>query len=162
MWRLGEDLAVRLHVTNTLDDPYEETVALPGLTALSKSHKQANRIKSNTPVTVVIGNPPYRERAEGLGGWVESGSKNAAGPAPLELFRKDGNGRLEYVLKNLYVYFWSWAAWKVFAAHAQDRHGVICFITTSGYLKGPGFKGMRRYLGGGQDKPESGNELVSG
>ncbi len=146
MWRLGEDLAVRLHVTNTLDDPYEETVALPGLTALSKSHKQANRIKSNTPVTVVIGNPPYRERAEGLGGWVESGSKNAAGPAPLELFRKDGNGRLEYVLKNLYVYFWSWAAWKVFEAHAQDRHGVICFITTSGYLKGPGFKGMRRYL----------------
>lgn len=137
---------VRLHVTNTLDDPYEETVALPGLTALSKSHKQANRIKSNTPVTVVIGNPPYRERAEGLGGWVESGSQNAAGPAPLELFRKDGNGRLEYVLKNLYIYFWAWAAWKVFEAHAQDRHGVICFITTSGYLKGPGFKGMRRYL----------------
>lgn len=137
---------LRLHVTNTLDDPYEETVALPGLTALSKSHKQANRIKSDTPVTVVIGNPPYRERAEGLGGWVESGSKNASGPAPLELFRKEGNGRLEYVLKNLYVYFWAWASWKVFEAHDQDRHGVICFITTSGYLKGPGFKGMRRYL----------------
>lgn len=137
---------VRLHVTNTLDDPYEETITLPGLTALSKSHKQANRIKSDTPVTVVIGNPPYRERAEGLGGWVEAGSKNASGPAPLDLFRLAGNGRLEYVLKNLYIYFWAWASWKVFEAHPQDQHGVICFITTSGFLKGRGFKGMRRYL----------------
>ncbi|RNL84270.1 DNA methyltransferase [Halostreptopolyspora alba] len=136
---------MRLHVTDTLDDPYEDTVALPGLTALSKSHKQANKIKSTTPVTVVIGNPPYRERAEGMGGWVESGSATDTTP-PLDRFRKQGNGRLEYVLKNLYVYFWSWATWKVFEAHAHDRHGVICFITTSGYLKGPGFKGMRRYL----------------
>ncbi|TDQ52999.1 type ISP restriction/modification enzyme [Actinorugispora endophytica] len=135
---------LRLHVTNTLDDPYEEAVALPGLTALSRSHKQANRIKAETPVTVVIGNPPYRERADGLGGWVESGSHTAT--APLDMFREEGNGRLEYVLKNLYVYFWAWAAWKVFEAHPADQHGVICFITTSGYLAGPGFRGMRRYL----------------
>lgn len=137
---------LRLHVTNTLDDPYADVVALPGLTALSKSHKQANRIKADTPVTVVIGNPPYRERAEGLGGWVEHGSANTDALVPLDRFRKEGNGRLEYVLKNLYVYFWAWACWKVFEAHSADRHGVICFITTSGYLKGPGFKGMRAYL----------------
>lgn len=137
---------LRLHVTNTLDDPYADVVALPGLTALSKSHKQANRIKADTPVTVVIGNPPYRERAEGQGGWVERGSANTDALVPLDRFRKEGNGRVEYVLKNLYVYFWAWACWKVFDAHPTDRHGVICFITTSGYLRGPGFKGMRAYL----------------
>ncbi|GLU50529.1 type ISP restriction/modification enzyme [Nocardiopsis ansamitocini] len=137
---------LRLFVTNTLDDPYQEVTALPGLASLSRSHKQANRVKAQTPVTVVIGNPPYRERAEGAGGWVESGSPQTGTAPPLDLFRAPGNGRLEYVLKNLYVYFWAWAAWKVFEAHPTDRHGVICFITTSGFLKGPGFKGMRRYL----------------
>ncbi|MBR8741463.1 type ISP restriction/modification enzyme [Nocardiopsis sp. MG754419] len=138
---------VRLHVTNTLDDPFiAESAAFPGLDALAKSHMQANKIKANTPVTVVIGNPPYHERAQGLGGWVEAGSDNTDTTAPLERFRKEGNGRVEYVLKNLYIYFWAWATWKVFDAQPQDRHGVVSFITTSGYLKGPGFKGMRRYL----------------
>ncbi|MFV2195256.1 type ISP restriction/modification enzyme [Nocardiopsis sp. LOL_012] len=138
---------VRLHVTNTLDDPFQaEAAVFPDLTALAKSHMQANKIKANTPVTVVIGNPPYRERAQGLGGWVEEGSDNTDQAAPLDRFRKKGNGRLENKLKNLYIYFWAWATWKVFDTHPQDRHGVVSFITTSGYLKGPGFKGMRRYL----------------
>ncbi|NYI98237.1 hypothetical protein HNR12_004514 [Streptomonospora nanhaiensis] len=138
---------VRLHVTDTLDNPFTaETTVLPDLVALAKSHKAANKIKADTPVTVVIGNPPYRERAQGQGGWVESGSENTGERTPLDRFRKEGNGRLENKLKNLYVYFWAWATWKVFDAHPQDQHGVVTFITTSGYLKGPGFKGMRRYL----------------
>ncbi|MEU3214046.1 type ISP restriction/modification enzyme [Nocardiopsis alba] len=138
---------VRLHVTDTLANPFApEATVIPDLVALAKSHKAANKIKANTPVTVVIGNPPYRERAQGQGGWVEAGAKNVEGATPLDRFRKDGNGRLENKLKNLYVYFWAWATWKVFDAHPQDQHGVVSFITTSGYLKGPGFKGMRRYL----------------
>ncbi|MGW8439212.1 type ISP restriction/modification enzyme [Nocardiopsis sp. NPDC055879] len=138
---------VRLHVTDTLANPFApEASVIPDLVALAKSHKAANKIKANTPVTVVIGNPPYRERAQGQGGWVEAGAKNVEGITPLDRFRKDGNGRLENKLKNLYVYFWAWATWKVFDAHPQDQHGVVSFITTSGYLKGPGFKGMRRYL----------------
>src|SRR5699024_2460655 len=55
----------------------------------------------------------------------------------------------EYVLKNLYVYFWRWATWKVFDANRalpDGDAGVVCFISTSGYLRGPGFKGMREYL----------------
>ena len=64
-------------------------------------------------------------------------------------------GRYEYVLKNLYVYFWRWAFWKVFedsfrALEGQpdsaQRAGVVCFITASGYLNGPGFAGMREYI----------------
>jgi predicted helicase len=66
--------------------------------------------------------------------------------APLERFREQGNGRLEYVLKSFYVYFYAWATWKVFDANPGHRHGIVTFITTAGYLTGPGFKGMRRYL----------------
>lgn len=144
---------MRLYVTDTLDDPNAAIEQLAsGLGAISDSRRQASIVKREEPVTVVIGNPPYRERAEGEGGWVEMGSegsrkgKKGTDHAILDDFRAEGNGRAEYVLKNLYVYFWRWAAWKVFDALPDDRAGVVCFITTSGYIGGPGFKGMREYL----------------
>lgn len=144
-----------LFVTDTLDDPYAEQTQLgSGLELISRSRSQAAKVKSGTKVTVVIGNPPYRERAEGMGGWIENGSdsdKNAKVDhyRPLDDFRATGNGRNEYVLKNLYIYFWRWATWKIFNANqtlADGDVGVVCYITTSGYLRGPGFKGMREYL----------------
>ncbi len=59
-------------------------------------------------------------------------------------------------LRNLYVYFWRWAAWKVFEQGAGGRDkeppveenlsGIICYITVSGFLKGPGFQKMRADL----------------
>lgn len=141
---------MRLYVADTLDDPDAEVAQLgSGLDLIARSRRRANDIKRRTPVTVVIGNPPYRERAEGLGGWVEAGNGTPGALAPLDAFRASGNGLSEYVLKNLYVYFWRWATWKVFDAHhdlPDADTGIVCFITTSGYLRGPGFKGMREYL----------------
>ncbi|MFJ9869834.1 type ISP restriction/modification enzyme [Streptomyces sp. NPDC101165] len=137
---------MKLFVTDTLDDPYlaEETLAST-YGVISESRKRANRVKASTPVTVAIGNPPYDDKAKGRGGWVEKGTP-AQGVAPIEAFKWPGNGRYEHVLKNLYVYFWRWATWKVFDAHPQDQQGVVCFITPSGFTTGPGGRGMRDYL----------------
>ncbi|NMM92307.1 hypothetical protein B2J88_50110 [Rhodococcus sp. SRB_17] len=145
------DRGLGLYVTDTLDDPHAEQTQLgSGLELISRSRSLAARVKAKKKVTVVIGNPPYRERAEGMGGWIESGSaKHADHYRPLDDFRADGNGLTEYVLKNLYIYFWRWATWKVFNANDSQPDGdtgVICYITTSGYMRGPGFKGMREYL----------------
>src|SRR3712207_3450750 len=53
-------------------------------------------------------------------------------------------------LRNLYIYFWRWATWKVFGDAAAaplmdgpDRRGIVCFITVAGFLNGPGFQRMR-------------------
>lgn len=143
---------MRSYVTNTLDDPYTEIDQIASsLQAISASRRQANKIKGETPVTVVIGNPPYRTQAEGLGGWIENGRtatlREKTKTVPLDDFRAPGNGLTEYTLKNLYIYFWRWATWKVFDAHDDDdRAGVVCFVTTDGYLHGRGFSGMREYL----------------
>ena len=141
---------MRLFVTDTLDDPHAaETQLGSGLKLIAEARHKANEVKADTKVTVVIGNPPYRERAEGMGGWVESGTAQTISRAPLDAFRFADNGQAEYVLKNLYVYFWRWATWKVFDANRDATDGdagVVCFITTAGYLRGPGFKGMRKYL----------------
>ncbi|MEV7345865.1 type ISP restriction/modification enzyme [Streptomyces sp. NPDC093544] len=137
---------LNLFVTDTLDNPYaEEEYLASTYGALSLSRRRANQVKATIAVTTAIANPPYDDKAEGRGGWVEKRPEGKEPPA-LDAFRYEGNGRYEHVLKNMYVYFWRWATWKVFDAHTEDRHGVVCLITPSGWATGPGGRGMRDYL----------------
>ena len=92
----------------------------------------------------MIGNPPYGEKARGLGGWIETGDPGH--PPPLDAFRAAGRGKYENVLSNLYVYFWRWATWKVFDAHDAHPEGIVALITPSSFTTGAGYAGMREYL----------------
>jgi len=151
-------LPMRLFVTDTLGNPYAEQEWIPAiLEPLAESRRKANEIKRHEPITVVIGNPPYKEKAKGLGGWVEAGSANSKQPAPLRAWippvEWNVSAHVKH-LRNLYVYFWRWATWKVFgdgdlgekADRARDRKGIVCFITAAGFLNGPGFAKMRSEL----------------
>ena len=98
---------------------------------------------------MVIGNPPYKEKAKGRGGWVEAGSPNTGIPAPLAAWMLPadwGAGAHAKHLRNLYAYFWRWATWKVFDNDQHINSGIVCFITVAGFLNGPGFQKMRDYL----------------
>ena len=152
----GRSDPLRLFVTDTLGNPFVEDEYIPDiLMPLGESRHQANRIKQQERITVVIGNPPYKDKAKGLGSWVENGSPNR--PAPLT----DWMPPLEWNvgahtkhLRNLYVYFWRWAAWKVFGdgdpaeqqGRQRDQTGIVSFITAAGFLNGPGFQKMRADL----------------
>ena len=158
---LGADVpedGLNLYVADTLSDPYAKQKPVNGntLRLLSQLSNKATRVKREVPIQVCIGNPPYKDKAEGMGGWVESGFRSADVASPiLDDFRAPGMGKYEYVLKNLYVYFWRWAFWKVFEdsfralesqSDSAQHAGVVCFITADGYLNGPGFAGMREYI----------------
>ncbi|MGQ7792879.1 type ISP restriction/modification enzyme [Faunimonas sp. B44] len=145
---------LRLFITDTLGNPFVDEEWLPSvMQPVAKSRREANAVKRNERITVVIGNPPYKEKAEGRGGWIESGS-GGRHQAPLDRWRPPaawGVGAHAKHLKNLYVYFWRWATWKVFGAGVaastdlpeHDREGIVCFITVAGFLNGPGFERMR-------------------
>lgn len=141
---------LRMFVTDTLCDPEDDAGVLRGIfPAIAKSRQASNQIKREEPVTVVIGNPPYRERAKGFGGWVEAGNTQTETPAPLLDWippKEWGVSAHAKHLRNLYVYFWRWATWKVFDCHPDKRSGIVCFITVAGFLNGPGFQRMREYL----------------
>jgi hypothetical protein len=153
-----DDIHLRLFVADTLGNPDEETDWIPNiLKPLAESRRAANAIKRAEPITVVIGNPPYKEKAKGHGGWVESGTPRSGVTAPLDAWKPPTDWQLSAHVKhlrNLYVYFWRWATWKVFgdsasAANAKlvtNRKGVVCFITVAGFLNGPGFQKMRADL----------------
>lgn len=140
----------KMFVTDTLSDPYGEPGWLPAMLApIAESRRQANQVKVREPITVVIGNPPYKEKAKGLGGWVESGSANSPERPPLEAWMPPpewGVGAHAKHLRNLYIYFWRWATWKVFDHDPAADRGIVCFITAAGFLNGPGFERMREYL----------------
>jgi predicted helicase len=140
----------RMFVTDTLGSPYIEQEWLPAAFApIADSRKQASKIKLNEPITVVIGNPPYKEKAKGRGGWIEEESSVSGGDAPLNAWmppREWGVGAHAKHLRNLYVYFWHWATWKVFDHDPKANTGIVCFITVAGFLNGPGFQRMRDYL----------------
>jgi hypothetical protein len=141
---------LRMYVTDTLGNPYIEDEKLGSIyEPIAESRKRANEIKKNQPVLVVIGNPPYKEKAKGRGGWIERGSPEANVRAPLaEWFPPtdwDVGAHVKH-LRNLYVYYWRWATWKAFDHHPDDDKGIVCFITVAGFLNGPGFQKMRDYL----------------
>jgi hypothetical protein len=67
---------MHLYVTDTLDNPYAaETQIGSGLQLIAASRRKANKVKAKANVTVVLGNPPYKELAVGDGGWVENGGQ---------------------------------------------------------------------------------------
>jgi predicted helicase len=158
MLEIGAHATPRLFVTDTLGDPFADLETGQGIyREISKSRTEANKVKRSEPITVVIGNPPYKEKAKGKGAWVEGGSANRV--APLNDWQPPvpwGVGAHAKHLRNLYVYFWRWAAWKVFEQGAGGRDkqppveeklaGMVCYITVSGFLNGPGFQKMRADL----------------
>ena len=57
---------LNLYITDTLGNPFVEEEQLPQIVeAIAKSRREANRVKRDQPITVVIGNPPYKENAKG-------------------------------------------------------------------------------------------------
>lgn len=151
---------LNLFLTDTLGNPFagEEDWIPTTLQPLSDSRKRANEIKRRERITVVIGNPPYKDKAKGMGSWIEGAESSQRG-APLDRWMPPthwGVGTHTKHLRNLYVYFWRWATWKVFGAGRETtvaeveagvrKDGVICFITVAGFLNGPGFQKMRADL----------------
>lgn len=160
-----------MYVADTLSNPWHDSGYSPQIVAaIAEQRKLANELKRKRRINVVIGNPPYKEKAMGRGGWVEDvlqsggltptaeqGGLTEETHAILDDWMppKDwGVGAHAKHLRNLYIYFWRWATWKVFEqGHTSKQRdagvrntGVVCFITVAGFLNGPGFQKMRHWL----------------
>ncbi|MCA9689197.1 MAG: N-6 DNA methylase [Myxococcales bacterium] len=99
---------------------------------------------------VCLGNPPYdRQQLEvgdgraRKGGFIRHGAP-ARGVDPLLPAFLPSAGVHAKNLYNDYVYFWRWALWAL--CERGPGPAVICFVTPSSFLSGPGFSAMRRRL----------------
>ncbi|MBN2270033.1 MAG: N-6 DNA methylase [Sedimentisphaerales bacterium] len=136
-YTLGEDERFKLYLTNTLEFEHLAETRFPGMSSLSEESHAAATVKKDTPILVILGNPPYSGHSANKGPWISKEIK--------EYYSVDGKPLDEKNPKWLqddYVKFIRFAQWKI----DQAGEGVLGFITNHSYLDNPTFKGMRRSL----------------
>ena len=127
----------RLHVylTNSLEESNKEPRTLFAQW-LSSEATEANVIKRDYPVMVMIGNPPYNGSSTNKGEWILSLMND---------YKKEPGGKLPLDERNSK---WLNDDYVKFIRLAQDYienngEGIIGFINPHGYLDNPTFRGMR-------------------
>ena len=136
---LSEDGNERAGVflTNALTG-WEPTVQKPlPFPELEEERDRAERVKQDTPVLVILGNPPYN----GFAGMAvdEERELSTAYRTTKQVRRPEGQG-----LNDLYVRFFRMAERRIAEKTGQ---GVVCFVSNYSWLDGLSFTGMReRYL----------------
>ena len=136
-YRLPKGERVKLYLTNTLEMGDLAQTELPGMASLSEESHLAGYVKKESPILVILGNPPYSGHSFNVGEWISKEIK--------VYYQVDGKPLGEKNPKWLqddYVKFIRFAQWKI----DQAGEGVLGFITNHSYLDNPTFRGMRNSL----------------
>ncbi len=128
----------RVFLTNALEEAHPHTGSLFA-NWLSVEAQEANEIKKNTPVMVLMGNPPYSVSSSNKGEWI------------LELikeYKKDLNEKNINPLSDDYIKFIR------YAQHFIDKNGqgIVAMITNNSFLDGVIHRQMRKSLSESFDK----------
>ncbi|MDA8022106.1 MAG: N-6 DNA methylase [Gammaproteobacteria bacterium] len=129
----------RAHVflTNTLEEHHPDTKTLFARW-LSDEANQANFIKRDTPVMVVIGNPPYAVSSSNRGPWIQN----------LLSEYKKGLKEKSHNLNDDYIKFIRYGEHIV----QKTGEGVLAYISNNSFLDGVTHRQMRKTLLGTFDK----------
>ena len=126
-----------IFLTNALTG-WEPSVQKPlPFPELEEERDRAERVKQDSPILVILGNPPYN----GFAGMAveEERELSTAYRTTRRVRRPEGQG-----LNDLYVRFFRMAERRIAEKTGQ---GVVCFISNYSWLDGLSFTGMReRYL----------------
>ena len=122
----------RVYLTNSLEEHHPDTGTLFA-SWLSEEANQANHVKRDTPVMVVMGNPPYSGISSNMGEWISN---------LIEDYKYvDGEhfGERKHWLHDDYVKFIRYGQHFV----EKNGEGVLAYINNHGFLDNPTFRGMR-------------------
>ena len=135
--RLDDDERVPFYLTNTLDTEELKQTHIPGLSALAEESRLAGEVKKQTPILLILGNPPYSGHSSNRGKWIQGLIKDYKQVDGQPLGEKQPKW-----LQDDYVKFLRFAQWKI----KQAGWGVVGMITNHSYLDNPTFRGMRQSL----------------
>lgn len=128
-------------LTNSLEEHHESTGSLFS-SYLANESKEADRIKKETPVMVVMGNPPYSGVSSNNIEWISK---------KIDDYKYiDGvhfNERKHW-LNDDYVKFIRYAEYLI----NKNDEGILAFINPHGFLDNTTFRGMRYHLLNSFDK----------
>jgi predicted helicase len=127
-----------IYLTNSLEESVKQDNLFTGFgfaESIADESKEASIIKNETPIMVVIGNPPY------------SGESNNASYSGNDVYKIEPSGgklreRNSKWLNDDYVKFIRFAESMI----EKTGDGIVAMITAHGYIDNPTFRGMRYHL----------------
>ena len=129
----GERL--RIFLTNSLEEHETDHGSLSTDWWLADESKEANRIKNEGRVMVVLGNPPYKSESKNKGSWIVKLMGD---------YKREPGGGMERVenpkwLNDDYVKFIRYGQYFI----DRNGEGVLAYINNHSFLDNPTFRGMR-------------------
>jgi len=126
-----KDQRFKIYLTNSLEEFHPDTGTLFA-NWLSAEANEANQIKRDTPVMIVIGNPPYSVSSTNKGEWIQN---------LIVDYKKDLNER-KINLDDDYIKFIR------YGQHIIDKNGsgILAFISNNSFIDGITHRQMRKHL----------------
>jgi len=131
-YKSQKDQRFRVYLTNSLEEHHPDTGTLfSGW--LSSEANEANYIKRDTPVMVVLGNPPYSVSSSNKSEWIEKLTAD---------YKKDLNERNIQPLSDDYIKFIR------FGQHFIEKNGegILAYISNNSFIDGIIHRQMRKHL----------------
>jgi hypothetical protein len=123
-----------IYLTNSLEQagPQTDLLSLGFAQSIAEEAKEAAVIKNETPIMVVLGNPPYSVSSSNKGEWIQNLIKDY----------KKGLGEKKINLDDDYIKFIR------FAEHFIEKNesGIVAMITNNSYIDGITHRQMRKHL----------------
>ena len=128
----GNAERLRIYLTNSLEEHDADTGTLFA-SWLSTEANEANHIKRDAPVMVVMGNPPYSVSSSNKSDWIQDLLKD---------YKKDLNERNIQPLSDDYIKFIR------FGQHFIDKNGegILAYISNNSFIDGLIHRQMRKNL----------------
>lgn len=130
-YKSSKSLRFNIFLTNSLEEYHPDTGTLFS-SWLSTEANEANYIKRDKPVMIVMGNPPYAVSSSNSGPWIQ------------ELLGdyKKGLDEKKLNLDDDYIKFIRFAQNLI----NKNGEGIVAFITNNSFLEGVTHRGMRSSL----------------
>jgi predicted helicase len=132
------DQRFRVYLTNSLEESHPDAGTLFSHW-LSDEANEANAVKRDTPVMVILGNPPYSVSSTNKSPWIE---KLVAD------YKKDLNERNIQPLSDDYIKFIRFGQYFI----EKNGEGVLAYISNNSFLDGMIHRQMRKHLSESFDK----------
>ena len=131
------DSRLQIYLTDSLQEAHPDAGTMFA-SWLSNESQEADRVKRETPIMVVLGNPPYNGESQNNGEWIRN---------LIEVYKREPSGgalqeRNPKWLNDDYVKFIRYAEHYV----EQNNSGILAYISNHSFLDNPTFRGMRAHL----------------
>jgi len=131
-WKFHRRLGI--YLTNSLEqsEAQQDLLSFGFAESIAEEAREADKIKNETPIMVVIGNPPYSISSQNKGKWI------------LQLIKdyKTGLNERKINLDDDYIKFIR------FAEHfiEKNKTGIVAMITNNSFIDGITHRQMRKHL----------------